>query len=147
MCVVTRTRFLVALAMVATTLIADAADPSLKEIMQGLRIDSADVVDGLLRDDFEKVEAAALRIANHARIPPDQVQRVAAELGGEMPKFKQIDTLVHDLAVSIAAAARENDAGQAIEGYHRMLDACFACHVPYRDRVATVLSDGDEQQQ
>ena len=107
--------------------------------MQGLRDDVVEITDGLLTDDFTKVADAALRIANHARIPPDQIQLVAAELGTEMAAFKQIDTSVHDLSLSIAAAAEEQDGDRAIADYQRMLSSCLACHGAYKDRVGTVL--------
>ncbi len=120
---------------------ATAAESNLKEIMQGLRDDSVAVADGLLMDDFNMVAQGADRIANHAQIPPSQVQLVAAELGPEMATFKQFDNTVHDLSLSIAAAARNNDRDQAIADYQRMLNGCFGCHAAYRERVAAVLSD------
>lgn len=124
----------------ATTLIASAAAPNLKEIMQGLRDDSVEIADGLLIGDLDRVAEGATRIANHAQIPPEQVQLVAAELGPEMPTFKQFDTLVHESSLSIAAAAEEGNHDQAIADYQRMLTGCFACHAAYRDRVAEVLT-------
>ena len=122
------------------TTVAGAAANDLKEIMQGLRSDTIDIADGLLTDDFDKVVVGANNIANHAKIPPDQIQLVAAELGAEMPAFKQMDTLVHDLSLEIAAAAKKEDRARAIADFHRMLDGCFDCHAAYRIRVAAVLS-------
>jgi hypothetical protein len=118
---------------------ATAAEPNLKVIMQGLRDDVAEIADGLLTDDFTKVAHGAVRIANHARIPDEQVQLVAAELGTEMATFKQFDKSVHDLSLSIAAAAEEKDRNKAIAVYQRMLTGCFACHAAYKDRVGAVL--------
>ena len=118
-----------------------AAEANLKGIMQGLNEDVTAVVDGLLTDDFEKVATAANRIASHPRIPADQVQRVAAELGQEMATFKQFDMSVHDLALSMAAAAEAHDSGRLISDYQNMLANCLACHAAYKDRVAAVLAD------
>ena len=78
---------------------ATAADTDLKEIMQGLRDDVVEITDGLLTDDFTEVAQVAVRVANHARIPSDQIQLVAEELGTEMAAFKQIDTSVYDLSL------------------------------------------------
>lgn len=125
----------------ATMIAATAATDDLKEIMQGLRADTNAIAEGLLTDDFEKVVIGANNIANHAQIPPEQVQLVAAELGAEMPAFKQMDVLVHDLSLEIAAAAKEEDRVRAITDYHRMLDGCFDCHAAYKTRVAGVLSN------
>jgi hypothetical protein len=113
---------------------------TLKEIMQGLRDDTANIADGLLTDDFEKVARAARAIAEHPQIPAAQVQLVAAELGPEMPTFKQLDTLVHDLSLEINTAAKALDREAAIAGYQRMMDGCFACHRGYKERVAAVLN-------
>ena len=117
-----------------------AAEPNLKVIMQGLRDNVVEITDGLLTDDFTKVAHGAVRIANHARIPDDQIQLVAAELGTEMAAFKQFDNSVHELSLSMAAAAEEKDRDRAIADYQRMLSSCLACHAPYKERVGTALS-------
>lgn len=119
---------------------AQAGEPTtLQTIMQGLRDNLVEISDGLLTDDLERVEQGATAIANHPAIPPDQVQRVAKELGHEMPAFKQFDTRVHDLAVEISAAAKSEDRAAAISGFQAMVDGCFGCHAVYKDRVAGVL--------
>jgi hypothetical protein len=114
--------------------------PALKEIMQGLLADSNEIIEGLLIEDFDKVSRGAARISNHPQIPQKQVELVARELGAEMPVFKEYDTRVHDLSLSIAAAAGEGDRNRAIADYHQMLDGCFACHNAYKGRVAAILS-------
>ena len=116
---------------------------SLQTIMQGLRDNLVEITDGLLVDDFELVEQGATAIANHPRIPPEQVQLVVAELGQEMPAFKQFDTRVHDLAVQISAAAKNSDGATAISAFEEMIDGCFACHTAYKDRVAGALREID----
>ncbi len=113
---------------------------TLKEIMQGLRDNLVEITDGLLTDDFEQVTKGATAIAEHPQIPAAQVQLVAAELGPEMPAFKQIDTLVHDLSLEIGAAARALDRDAAISGYQRLIEGCLACHRAYKERVTAVLS-------
>ena len=112
---------------------------TLQTIMQGLRDNLVEVADGLLTDDLELVARAATGIANHPRIPPEQIQLVARELGEEMPVFKQFDMRVHDLAVEIGAAARAGDKTAAMGKFQRMIDGCFGCHAAYKDRVAGVL--------
>ncbi len=112
----------------------------LKEIMQGLRNNLAVIADGLLTDDFEKIAQGADAIADHPQIPPGQVQLVAAELGSEMPAFKQLDTLVHDLSLEISAAATAHDRDDALSAYQRVLEGCLACHSAYKERVAAILS-------
>jgi len=130
---------LVLLLVPAIALTDDAT--TLKEIMQELRDNLVEISDGLLVDDFEQISRGAIGIAEHPRIPPEQVQLVAEELGEEMPAFKRLDTLVHDLALEIDVAARARDRNAAISGFTQMLDGCFACHATYKDRVAAVLQE------
>jgi hypothetical protein len=125
------------------TLQAQSADTNLQLIMQGLRDDAVEISDGLLIDDFNMVANGAARIANHAQIPPHQVQLVAAELGTEMAAFKHFDTSVHDLAESIAVAAENNDRERAIADYQQMLNNCLACHAAYKARVSAVLGNAE----
>jgi hypothetical protein len=112
---------------------------TLQAIMQGLRDNLVEIADGLLADDLELVERGATGIATHPRIPPEQVQLVARELGEEMPTFKNFDLRVHDLAVEIGTAARAGDKTAAIGKFQGMIDGCFGCHTAYKDRVASVL--------
>jgi hypothetical protein len=116
---------------------------SLKTIMQGLRNDTVSIMDAMLVDDFKAVAEAAVRIANHPRIPPEQVSLVAAELGPEMAAFKQFDTLVHDLSVSLREAAEEGDRFVMQTSFQEMIDGCLGCHAAYRSRVMSVLADED----
>lgn len=69
----TSLHFLIVISISVIAFAATAAEPNLKEIMQGLRDDVVEITDGLLTDDFTKVAHAAVRIANHARIPAEQI--------------------------------------------------------------------------
>ena len=121
-------------------------EPDLKKIMQGLRDDTVSMLDGLLTDDLDAVAVAANGIAQHPSIPGTQVQLVARELGAEMPAFKQFDQQVHDLSLSILAAAKEGNRERAIADYQHMISGCLACHAAYKKRVSKVLSTtGDPQ--
>ncbi len=124
----------------ALALADTAPEPDLKKIMQGLRNNTVSVLDGLLTDDFDAVAVAANEIAHHPSIPGAQVQLVARELGAEMPAFKQFDQQVHDLSLSILAAAEEQDRDRAVADYQQMLNGCLACHAAYKERVAMVLN-------
>lgn len=114
---------------------------TLKAIMLGLRDSLVEIADGLLTDDFVLVQHGATSIAEHPRIPVEQVQLVAQELGPEMPAFKQLDTRVHDLSLAISAAAKAHDRATAITAYQQMVEGCFACHATYKERVAAVLNE------
>ena len=116
---------------------------TLQAIMQGLRDNLVEITDGLLNEDLELVERGAAGIATHPRIPPQQIQLVARELGEEMPTFKQFDMRVHDLAMEIGAAAKAGDKTAAISKFQGMIDGCLGCHIAYKDRVANVLRATD----
>ena len=115
-------------------------DVTLKTIMQGLRDNLVEISDGLLTEDFALVSRGASAIAAHPQIPAAQVQLVAAELGQEMPAFKQLDTLVHDLSLELDAAAKDSDWGAATSAYQQIFDGCLACHENYKARVVAALS-------
>ncbi len=131
------TAFLILLLLPALALPDEST--TLQTIMQGLRDNLVEIADGLLADDLELVERGATGIATHPRIPPEQVQIVARELGEEMQVFKQFDMHVHGLAMEIGDAARAGDKTAAIGKFQGMIDGCFGCHIAYKDRIANVL--------
>ena len=102
------------LAILAVPVTGLTGDTTLKTIMQEMRLNFLDITDGFLLDDFNKIADGALAIAEHPRIPPEQVERVAAELGAEMPVFKNFDVQVHELSLEIYKAAREQDRAAAV---------------------------------
>jgi hypothetical protein len=131
--------------MVLTCAVAAAMEaPSLKQIMQDLRDDLVEITDGLLVNDFNRIEQGASGIAGHDRIPASQVARVAEELGPEMAAFKLMDEQVHELSLSIMKAAREQDRGAVTVSYQRMVEGCLACHDAYKNRVSEVLNKAPE---
>ena len=139
-----RLLLLVGIAAVALPVTALTGETTLKEIMQELRRNFLEVSDGFLLDDFDRVADGALAIAEHPRIPPQQIQRVANELGPEMPVFKNFDVQVHELSLEIYKAARDSDRAAAIAAYQGMVAACFDCHAAYRERVAAVLTQVED---
>ena len=136
-----RLLLITALAIVALPGTAVTSDTTLKTIMQEMRLNFLNISDGFLLDDFEQIADGALAIAEHPRIPPEQVQRVADELGAEMPVFKNFDVQVHELSLEIYKAAKDRDRAAAVTAYQGMVAACFACHAAYRERVAAVLGE------
>ena len=112
---------------------------TLTEIMQGLRNDLVEISDGLLTDDFTKIANGAISIAKHPQIAPEQVKLVAKALDSEMPAFKQLDTVVHDLSLEISAAAENLDRDAVIISYQRMIEGCLNCHHTYKERVTAAL--------
>lgn len=131
------------LILASTVAMTDDARP-LKEIMQELRNNLIEISDGILTDNFEQVAKGAASIAEHPQIAPAQVAFIAAALGPEMPAFKQLDNVVHDLSLEISAAAEALDRDAVISGYQRMIEGCADCHSIYKERVAAALSPQPE---
>ena len=131
--------------LVPLTALAVAAEPTqeptLKEIMQGLRDDVFTIADGMFTDDMDRIAQGASGIAHHPSIPGKQVQRVAAELRPEMPAFKQFDIRVHDLSLSIISAAEAQDHERISADFQQLINGCLACHTSYKERVANALKD------
>ena len=138
-----RIALLACLAVMALPMMASTDEITLKAIMQELRQNFLDVSDGFLLEDFDKVAEGALAIAEHPRIPPEQVQLVAEELGAEMPVFKNFDVQVHELSLELYKAAKERDRSAAVAAYQGMVQACFDCHSAFRERVAGALGGRD----
>ncbi|HNP36848.1 MAG TPA: hypothetical protein PKK10_13430 [Woeseiaceae bacterium] len=129
------------LALLASSSHTLAAEPTLKEIMQALRDDLVQVLDGLLLDDPARIAIAAQRIADHPEVSVNDRQRVTAELQEEMAQFAGFDHQVHSLAVSIEAAARAEDLALVRAETRQLIDGCLACHSMYKNRIADVLSE------
>lgn len=125
----------------AAAVTGDALTPdlTLREIMQGLRDNYVQIADGLLTENFDLIAYGASGIAGHPKIATDQVKLVAAELGADMPSFKQLDRRVHELAVAIKAAAETGNRDAALGSYQQMTESCVACHAVYKERVARAL--------
>jgi hypothetical protein len=136
-----RVVLLAGLAVIVLPMTALTNEITLKSIMQELRLHFFNASDGFLLNDFDKIADGALAIAEHPRIPPEQVQLVADELGAEMPVFKNFDVQVHELSLEMYKAAKERDRDAAVAAYQGMVTACFDCHSAYRERVAAILSD------
>jgi hypothetical protein len=131
---------LASLVIFALPVTAVTGEATLKEIMQELRRNFLEVSDGFLLEDFDRVADGALAIAEHPRIPREQIERVANELGPEMPVFKNFDVQVHELSLEVYKAAKDGDRAAAIAAYQGMVAACFDCHAAYRERVAAALA-------
>jgi hypothetical protein len=116
-----------------------AQEPALKEIMQGLRDNVFVIADGMFADDMDRIAQGAAGIADHAPIPKAQVQRIVAELGAEMPAFKQFDDRVHELSVSIISAAESKNSQRITTDFQQLINGCLACHSSYKQRVADAL--------
>jgi cytochrome c556 len=109
--------------------------PGLFALMAGLERDMAALSHGLWTADLEQVAESAEAVANHPRIPPGEVEAVAAVLGPDMAAFKATDTEVHEQGLRVAELARRGDFEGVLRAEARLREACVACHTQFRERL------------
>lgn len=115
----------------------------LKQIMQGLEADMAALLHALWMEDVPGVAAAAGRIADHPRVPAEQMAAIQAALGAEFGGFAGHDQAVHGAAVALAeAAAGGAPPADLLPGVATVQAGCVACHTSFRARVAAALAGG-----
>lgn len=114
----------------------------LKEIMAALATDMEDTAMGLWIEDVAAVEQGAGRIADHPRVPPEQMAAVQAVLGQEFGDFVALDRVVHDRAVQLRDQALAGQAPAALVSiFVQVAEGCVGCHTPFRARVSSALAD------
>ncbi len=118
---------------------AGPVDPTLKEIMQGLEQDMANLAHGIWIADREAVRVAAQGIADHPGVTAQQMGTIQAELGDQFLSFVQFDQSVHADAVELTSAAEASDV-DLLPLHVRIQAGCVACHSVFRERVSEALA-------
>lgn len=108
--------------------------------MAGLAQDMARINTGIWHGDFGLVEQGATSIANHPRIPPEQIAKIKKALGREFQNFVRFDKDVHGTATKLVSAAEARDWSGVLSRYTELRDGCVGCHTAYRDRLRPVLA-------
>lgn len=115
----------------------------LKEIMRGLDADLAGALGALWVEDAAGVAAAARRVADHPRVPPEEMARIQAALGEEFASFVGFDQAVHGAAVALAERAEGvAPPAELLAGVARIQEGCVGCHTAFRPRVSAALAAG-----
>lgn len=124
---------LIALGCAALPVASSAAEPlALQGIMKDMGRNMQAIVDGLSREDYAKVERAALAIAEHPQPPVGEKMRVMGFVGGNAPRFKAFDGETHDNAKALARASKSGSGEEAIAAFHKLQSSCLACHQAFR---------------
>ncbi|HID37197.1 MAG TPA: c-type cytochrome [Ghiorsea sp.] len=116
-----------------------AEEGSLKAIMQQLGLDYVALESAILLQDFDAAAKAAHAMAFHDTPSFGTKMKLMASLRSDMPKFKEADDKVHNLAVEIESTAKAKDMKTMIAKQSLMLSACMACHTSYRSRIIEIL--------
>lgn len=122
---------------------SEVPDPSqtrpLKYLMVALGQDMNRVNDGLWHGDFEMVWLGAHAIADHPKVPPEQVAAIREALGDGFQEFVRWDQAVHNSALEMAQAAGREDVGATLDAYRALQMGCISCHSAFRDQVRMKL--------
>lgn len=120
---------------------ADTSDTKrLRLLMVELAQDMSRINTGIWHEDFELVQEGASAIANHPRIPPEQMKKIKKALGQEFQNFVRFDKSVHGTATELVSAAEARDWSGVLSKYTELRDGCFGCHTAYRERLRPVLA-------
>lgn len=112
----------------------------LRLLMAGLAQDMSRINTGLWHEDYGLVREGASSIANHPKIPPDQIAKIKKELGEDFQNFVRFDKNVHGTATELVSAAEARDWSGVLTKYTELRDGCFGCHAAYRERLRPVLT-------
>ncbi|HEY0671219.1 MAG TPA: cytochrome c [Longimicrobiales bacterium] len=110
---------------------------ALLPIMQQLGVDMTALTHALMIDDYAAVTQRADALANHAPISEQDLQRIQAVLGSDMPGFEQLDAAVHRASVRLHDAARAHDPNAILTQLAEVQSGCVACHTRFRARLKT----------
>lgn len=114
---------------------AHAEPLALQKIMKELGNDMQKITDGISREDWGWVEAAALRIADHPRPPMEERKRIISFIGADAGTFKSTDKKTHSTARTLATAAASENGEAAITAFATLQSSCLACHQVFRKRI------------
>ena len=120
---------------------AQAALPTLFSIMLQLQGDMERVSRGIWAESYDTIAAGAQAVADHPKVPSDELAVVAEALGPDLARFKALDTRVHDLSVELAAAARAGDMATVLTRAAAIRQGCVECHTAFRERLRSKLRE------
>jgi cytochrome c556 len=128
----------------ASTVPTDTVETKpLRLLMVGLAQDMDRINTGIWHEDYDLIREGASSIANHPRIPPDQVAKIKKALGPDFQNFVRYDKTVHKTATELVTAAEARDWSGVLSAHTRIRDGCVGCHTAYRDRLRPVLAPSE----
>ncbi len=115
---------------------AHAGEPlHLQAIMKEMGRAMQVITDGIAREDWALIAAAAPRISAHDQPPQDEKIRIITFMGPGMGQFKAFDTETGEAALSLEQAARRADAQQVIDSFRQVQTGCMNCHQQFRSKI------------
>ena len=118
----------------------NVADMSLKQVMQGLLLDTQQLTEAMLTEDFKVIAVKASKIANHPKPSIKVRKKVMKALATDMLKFKENDIVVHTAAVEIVNSAKQKNITGVGENFTKMIGGCVSCHRLFKNKVSAILT-------
>jgi hypothetical protein len=112
---------------------------SLRPLMVGLAQDMDRISTGLWYEDYDLIQQGAENIAQHPKIPPEQLSKIKAALGDQFSNFVQYDKGVHRSATKLVSAAEAKDWSAVLKIHNELQQGCVSCHSAYREQLRPVL--------
>ena len=113
----------------------------LRPLMVGLAQDMDRIATGLWYEDYDLIRQGAQGIAQHPKIPSDQIAIIKKTLGDEFSSFVRYDKTVHQTATELVRAAEARKWSDVLRIHDRLQNGCMGCHTAYRDQLRPVLSN------
>jgi cytochrome c556 len=111
--------------------------------MVGLGQDMFRINTGIWHEDYDLTREGATSIANHPRIPPDQIAKIKKALRKDFQNFVRFDKSVHGTATELVSAAEARNGSSVLTRQTELRDGCVGCHTAYRERLRPVLTPAE----
>lgn len=117
---------------------SQAEEQSFKETMIGLLGNTQAIVEGIMREDYDKITTMAEAIAFHPSPSPGKRMAILNELGMESVSFTLFQDNLRNNALKVKKAAEQRNQKRVIESLSEMMQSCTNCHNSYRKRLRTL---------
>jgi len=132
----------ITLLILSTTLLANELPKNdLKNVMKNLLTETLHLTEAIVQSDYLMIEKSAHNIANHPAANMATKKKLMMGFGLEMIKFKSYDSKVHQAAVNISQASKEEDMPKVMNNYNKLIQGCQNCHNKFRKRVIKILGE------
>lgn len=115
-----------------------AGEPlALQKIMADIGSNMEIIVHGIAREEWQLVEQAADKVANHPTPPMSDKLRIVSFVGTDMATFKSLDSKTHDSAIILGQEAAKKEGAKVIAQFADLQNTCLACHQRFRQAFKT----------
>lgn len=118
----------------------DANDKvTFKLVMQGLLVNTKNITQGIILEDYALIEEAAKGIIKHPKPAMSQRRKLMKALAEDVSSFKSYDHVVHGGAAKIVQAAKDKNIDLVLSEYQKLIIGCQSCHNTFKARLSKAL--------